>query len=110
MDPDALPPALQTPVFQMAMKELIMVKKDEAMRIRYEDRLESERAYETDVRMSRREGEKLGQLKEKISSIRMLDRLLGRSETSSDGLNAFSLDELDRQIAVLERQLQDIRQ
>jgi len=93
------------------------VKKDEAMRIRYEDRLESERAYETDVRMSRQEGEKLGQekgeriglQKEKINSIRMLERLLGRQETSADRLSAFSLDELDRMAADLEQKFQEVR-
>jgi len=139
MDPDALPPALQTAVIGKAIEELIVMKNNEAMRIRYEDRIESQRAYETDVRLGRQEGLQEGRqvglqegrqeglqegrqegLQEgrqegrqegtKIGAIQTLERLLGKPQTPIERFSGRSLDELDRQIGELEQQLLKMRQ
>ena len=97
-----------------ALQELEMVTHDEIKRIRYEERSESERTYAYNMRMSkqegRQEGEMIGQQKgEKIGSIRLFKRLLGKSETPADQLSGLSFDELDRQIKDLGRQFQEAR-
>lgn len=100
MDTEAMPASLYQPLILKAFKELEMVTQDEIERIRYESRVESERAYSFNMRMSQRRGEKLG-------AIHLLERLLGKPETPAERFSGLALDELDRQIAELERQVRD---
>jgi len=122
MDTEAVPIPLRKPLIMKALQELEMVTHDEIKRIRYEERLESERTYAYNMRMSkqegRQEGEMIGQQKGekigrqegvKIGAIQMLERLLGKPETPLERFNGKSLDELDRLIAELERQFQEVR-
>ena len=114
MDTEAVPIPLQRPMILRALKELEMVTQDEIARIRYEDSVESERAYNFNMRMSEKKGRLEGRQEgrqegEKIGAVRILERLLGKPETPVERLSGHSLDELDRLIADLERQFRDIR-
>jgi len=106
MDTAAIPATLRQPLILKALKELEMVTQDEIERIRYESSVESERAYHFNMRMSERKGREEG---EKLGAIRVLERLLGKPETPAEKFSGISLNELDRQIADLERQVRDIR-
>ena len=106
MDTEAVPIALQRPMILKAFKELEMVTQDEIARIRYEDSVESERAYNFNMRMSEKKGRQEGRQEGKIGAIRVLERLLGKQETPAEQFNGLSLDELDRKIAELESQFQ----
>ncbi|HEX3151401.1 MAG TPA: Rpn family recombination-promoting nuclease/putative transposase [Gemmataceae bacterium] len=111
MDTEAVPAALQTPSILRALRELEMVTQDEIQRIRYEERVESQRAYNYDLRMSKQEGLQEGRQKgrqeEKVGSIRRLERMLGRPESPTERFGGLSLEELDRMAEDLERQFHD---
>jgi predicted transposase/invertase (TIGR01784 family) len=110
MDTEAVPPALRTPLILKALRELEMVTQDDIQRIRYEDRLESQRAYHTDLSMSKQEGRQEGRQEGlKIGAIQLLERLLGRPESPAEQFNGLSLEELDRLAADLEFQFRASR-
>jgi predicted transposase/invertase (TIGR01784 family) len=116
MDTENVPAKLRTPTILRALKELEMVSQDELARVRYEEQLDSKRTYEFNLRMSRQEGEMIGQQKgeiigqqkgEKIGTIRMLELFVGKPQSSVDELSRRSLEELDSLASDLERQYRD---
>jgi predicted transposase/invertase (TIGR01784 family) len=108
MDTDALPPALQEhPLVQRAVEELKMLTQTDQERERYEARRKAQLDYNTGMKVARMEGREEGREEGRregfIRTIHFCERLLHRTETPSEQLARFTLDELGR----LSDQLQD---
>ena len=110
IDTEAVPIPLRKPLILKAFKELEMVTQDEIARIRYEDSVESERAYNFNMRMSEKKGRQEGRQEgERIGKIQLFEHLLAKPETPAERFSGLSSDELDRVIADLKRQFQEVR-
>jgi predicted transposase/invertase (TIGR01784 family) len=102
MDTEALPAALQQPLVLRAVEELKMLSQTDPERERYEARRKAQLDYNTGLKVSRMEGEKIG-------VIHLLERWLNRPETPTEQLVALSFDALTRLADALQAEYQNRR-
>jgi len=76
-----------------------MLTQSDVERERYEARCKAQLDYDTDMKVSRLEGQ---EQRRQIGRIQAYERMLRRPETPTEQLAAMSLDELSRRAAELE--------
>lgn len=95
MDPEALPDRLRTPIILRAVEELKMLTQNDIERERYEARRKAQLDYNTDIKVARLEGEKLGREQgEKLGLIHAYEEMLNRTPTPKSQLLLLSPEEL----------------
>jgi predicted transposase/invertase (TIGR01784 family) len=104
LDPGSLPATLDVPVIRQAVEVLVKISQDEVERNHYQERQRAERDAANlvaEARVAEQRGVEKGEV---IGRIRLLQRLLGQSQTASAELRRQPLEDLLQEAAALERQ------
>lgn len=103
MDAESIPPTLEDPAINKAMKELTVFSQTEMQRERYEARLKAVRDEQSRIEYATRTGLEQG---EWTGRIKQCEELLGRPTTDDDELRQLTLDQLRDRKEELEQELQ----
>jgi len=117
LDTDNLPEALRLGPVAKAMEELAVFAQNDIEREKYRARMKAQLDYQTDLVEARMEGKKIGldegekiglekgEIKRLIENIRLFQKLLKQTETSTEELGGLSLDDLKTMAERLQQKL-----